>query len=171
MTSSIENLIIDTISDIRQLIDTIAKLETKEDPKSHSLLDFPKGDSTSYDFPEPQAGGFGPPEPLETNLRCTNTPSPRPNFNFLANMEVNIPWISTDAITVLGAQHTLPKHPEKLLPKFDPDNDVSPEDHIKQVMLSLRLMDLQHEDVVTSFSRMPLLVNHLHGSLILPQDP
>ena len=45
-------------------------------------------------------------------------------------------------------QHPMPKHPEKLLPKFDPDNDVTPKDHIKQFMCLLRLMDVEHEYVV-----------------------
>ena len=58
-------------------------------------------------------------------------------------MAHNRPWLVADSIVVLGAQH-----PEKLLPKFDPDNDVSPEDHIRQFMVSLRLMDVQHKDVV-----------------------
>ena len=49
---------------------------------------------------------------------------------------------------VPSAQHPLPKHPEKLLPRFDLDNDVSPEVHIKQFMISLRLMDVEHEYVV-----------------------
>ena len=34
------------------------------------------------------------------------------------------------------------------MPKFDPDNDITPKDHIKQFMLSLRLLDVQHEYVV-----------------------
>lgn len=63
-------------------------------------------------------------------------------------MAVNRPWLATDAIAVPRAQHPLPKHPEKLLRKFDPDNDITPEDHIKQFMLSLRLLEVQHEDVV-----------------------
>lgn len=49
---------------------------------------------------------------------------------------------------VPNEQHPFLKHPENLLPKFDPDNDVTPEDHIKQFILSLRLMDVQHEDEV-----------------------
>jgi hypothetical protein len=68
-----------------------------------------------------------------------------------------------DAIAVLGAQHPLPKHSEKLLPRFDLDNDVTPEDHIKQFMLSLRLMDVQHEDVVCNFF-------HIHSSTKLPHS-
>ena len=63
-------------------------------------------------------------------------------------MASNRTWLAADAIAIPGAQHPLPKHPKKLLPKFDPDNDVTLEDHIKQFMLSLRLMDVQHKDVV-----------------------
>lgn len=63
-------------------------------------------------------------------------------------MAANRPWLAMDVIVVHGAQHPLPKHPKKLLPKFDLDNDITPEGHIKQLMLSLRLLDVQHEDVV-----------------------
>ena len=104
--------------------------------------------SIFYDFPEAEAGGFGPLEPPKTNPPCINPSSPRPNFNFLVNMVANRPWLAADAIPVPGAQHPLPKHPEKILPKFDRDNDVTLEDHIKQFMISLRLMDVQHEYVV-----------------------
>ncbi|CAF4380187.1 unnamed protein product, partial [Adineta steineri] len=57
--------------------------------------------------------------------------SPRPNFRFIATMATNRPWLVADAVAVLGAQQPLPKHPEKRLPKFDPDNDITLEDHIK----------------------------------------
>jgi hypothetical protein len=63
-------------------------------------------------------------------------------------MAKNRPWLAMDAIAVPRAQHPLPKHPKKLFPKFDHNNDITPEDHIKQFMLSLRLLDVQHEDVV-----------------------
>ena len=62
-------------------------------------------------------------------------------------MEANKPFLIVDSIVVLGSQHPLPKHPKKLLPKLDPDNDVTLEDHIKQFMLYRRLMDVHHEDV------------------------
>ena len=42
----------------------------------------------------------------------------------------------------------MPKHPEKILPKFDHDGDVLLEDHIKKIILSLILMNVEHEDVV-----------------------
>lgn len=148
IASSIDDLIINTISDIRQSIETIAHSETKKDPELQNLLNFPEADSSFYNFPKAKAGGFGPLEPLETNRPCTNPPSSRLSFNFVANMAANKLWLDADAIAVPDAQHTLPKHLEKFLPKFDSDNDVTPEDHIKQFMLSLRLMDVQHEDVV-----------------------
>ena len=105
-------------------------------------------DSTYQDFPEVEEGGSRTPEPPENNTTCANPPSPRPNLSFLATMAANIPWLDVDAISILGAQHPLPKHPEKLLLKFDHDNNVTPEDHIKQLLLSLRLLCVQHEDLV-----------------------
>ena len=111
-------------------------------------MDFPKGHSTFYDFPETQACGFIPTEPPETNPPGTTIPSTKPNFNFEANMESSQPWLVVDVIAVPGAQHPLPKHTKRRLPKFDLDNDVLLEDHIKQFMFSLRLMDVEHEDIV-----------------------
>ena len=57
-------------------------------------------------------------------------------------MVANIPWLAVDTIAIPGSQHALPKHLDKLLSKFDPGNDVTAEDHIKQFILSLRLMDV-----------------------------
>jgi hypothetical protein len=42
----------------------------------------------------------------------------------------------------------VPKHPEKWLPKFDPDSKQIVEDHIKKFMLAIRLHSVEHEDVV-----------------------
>ena len=63
-------------------------------------------------------------------------------------MEANQPWINVYSIVIPNAQHQVPKHLEKRLPKFDPDNDVLPEDHINKFMISLRLMNVEHEDFV-----------------------
>ena len=57
----------DTISEIRESIETIAHSETKQDLELQNLLDFLEGDSTFYDFPKAEAGGFGPPNPPKTN--------------------------------------------------------------------------------------------------------
>ena len=51
-------------------------------------------------------------------------------------------------MAVPGNQHPLPKHPEKLLPKFNPEQKELEEDHVKKFMLAVRLLHIEHEDVV-----------------------
>jgi hypothetical protein len=58
------------------------------------------------------------------------------------------PWLDQDVVAVLGAQHPLPKHPEKWLRKFDLDSKQIAEDHIKKFVLAIRLHNVKHEDVV-----------------------
>ncbi|CAF4316935.1 unnamed protein product [Adineta steineri] len=70
LTSSIDDLIIDTIYEIRQPIRNIAHSETSEDPANF------QGDSTFFNFLETQVGGFGPPEPPKTNPPLSSIPSP-----------------------------------------------------------------------------------------------
>jgi hypothetical protein len=49
---------------------------------------------------------------------CPSTPnSPMENQNNPAR-----PWLDQDVVAVPGAQHPLPKHLKKWLPKFDPDS-------------------------------------------------
>ena len=61
LTSSIYDLIINTIFEIRKLIVVIDHSETKEDPESQNLLNFPEGDPTSYDFQESSSRWFWTP--------------------------------------------------------------------------------------------------------------
>ena len=145
LDATIDNLIIDTISDIR---DPVATVKNQEDTKFPNFPDFLEGDSNYQDFPEAEEGSFGPSEPLENKTTCATPTSLRTNLRFVATMATYRPWLSIDVVAVPGPQHLLPKHPKKILPKFDPDNDVTPKDHIKQFMLSLRLLDVQHEYVV-----------------------
>jgi hypothetical protein len=58
------------------------------------------------------------------------------------------PWLDQDAVAITGPHHPLPKHPEKWLPKFDPDSKQITEDHIKKFMLAIRLCSVEHEDIV-----------------------
>ena len=83
LTSNIDDLIIDTISEIHQPIIDIAHSETFEDP-----LDF-RGDSTFFNFSKTQARGSGPPKPPKTNPPLGFIPSPRLNFTFRGNMAAN----------------------------------------------------------------------------------
>ena len=86
-------------------------------------------------------------------------------------MSANKPWLAANSIAVPGAQYPFPKHPEKLLPKFDLDNDVSPEDHIKQFMLSLRLMDVKHKELVCRFLPYTFIDKASTWFLVLLKDP
>ena len=58
------------------------------------------------------------------------------------------PYLTIDAISIPGTTHPFPKHPEKFFPKYDPDDGVLLEYHIKQFMNTLNLMNVKHEDVV-----------------------
>jgi len=145
LDATIDDLIIDIIFEIRY---PIATIEHQGDTRFPNFLDFPEEDSNFQYFPEAKEGGSRPPEPLENNTTGATPTSPRPNFRFIVTMAANRPWLVVDVIAVPRAQHPLPKHPKNLLPKFDLVNDITPEDHIKQFTLSLRLLDVQHEDVV-----------------------
>ena len=65
-------------------------------------------------------------------------------------MEAYKPWLTIDYIAIPSPTHPFPKNTQKLLPKYDPDDDVLPEYHIKQFM-ALNLMNVEHEDAVCIF--------------------
>ena len=69
---------------------------------------------------------FGPPEHPERNPPLDSIPSLQLNFTFGGNMEANLWWLTINALAIPGPQNPLPKYPKKLLPKFDPDNDILP---------------------------------------------
>lgn len=150
--SNINDLIINTILEVQQLIVAIAQFKTFEDPKFHNLFDFPINESESFNLPETQEGSFGPPQPPDTNPPITFIPPSQPNIipNFILGgiLAENQPWRTIDALSIPSALNALPKSLENLLPKFDLDNDELLKDNIKQFMLTLRLMNLQHKDVV-----------------------
>jgi len=60
----------------------------------------------------------------------------------------NQPWLARDSLVIPSQLHNLHRNPEKLLPKFDPKTSGFPEDHIKKFILAIRLMNLQHKDVL-----------------------
>ena len=76
LASNIDNLIIDTISYIRQPISDIFHFEAFKDPEFQNLLDFLDGDYAFFDFLETQVGGFGPPDPPKTHPPLYSIPSP-----------------------------------------------------------------------------------------------
>jgi hypothetical protein len=56
--------------------------------------------------------------------------------------QYNQPWLPKDSLAILGWVHNLPRHPEKVLPKFDPETSGFHEDHIKKFILAVRLMNV-----------------------------
>ena len=51
---------------------------------------------------------------MEGNVPVGGGANPPPN--------PQLPWLRTAAVVVPGVQHPLPKHSDKLLPKFNPDD-------------------------------------------------
>ena len=62
-------------------------------------------------------------------------------------MVANPWWLTTNALAIPGPQNPLPKHPEKIFPKFDLDDDILPKNNIDKFMIAMNLMNVQHEDV------------------------
>jgi hypothetical protein len=115
----------------------------------------PLGDNTTYPDHTPTLGVGGydiptsPPHSSPSSSRGesydeesasyepywpSTLPTPMENQN-----NISKPWIDQDVVAILGPQQPLPKHPQKWLPKFDPDSKQSVEDHIKKFMLAIRL--------------------------------
>ena len=57
-------------------------------------------------------------------------------------------WLDLDAMLIPRHLHKLPKNPKKWLPRFDLDDRIPVEDHIKSFMQAIRLRNVIHEDVV-----------------------
>jgi hypothetical protein len=105
LTSNIDDLITDTISEIHQPITYIAHFEACKD-----LVDFQE-DPTFFDFPKTQEGGSRPLEPPKNNPPLYFIPSPRLNFTFGGSMEANPQWLTINALSIPRPQNHLPKHP------------------------------------------------------------
>ena len=62
---------------------------------------------------------------------------------------VNQPaWRARIPLNLATPLHDLPKHPERVLPKFDLGKGVSTEDHLKSFYLTLNILNVENEDVV-----------------------
>ena len=57
-------------------------------------------------------------------------------------------WRAITPLNLVSPLHDLPKHPERVLPKFDPGKGVSAEDHLKSFYLALNLLNVQYEYIV-----------------------
>ena len=110
-------------------------------------MDFQEEDPTFLDFPKAQVGGYGSSKPPETNTPLSSFPSPWLNFTFGGSMEANPWWLTINALAIPGPHNPLPKHPKKLFPKFDPNDDILLEDHINTFMISMNIMNVKQESM------------------------
>ena len=62
-------------------------------------------------------------------------------------MASNPRWLTINPLVIAGPQNDLPKNLEKLLPMFDPDDDILPKTHLDKFMLAMNIMNVQREDV------------------------
>lgn len=60
----------------------------------------------------------------------------------------NKPWNNPGAIQMTPPLHPLPKHSERWLPKFNPDDGLPAEEHLHDFMLTINLSGDTKEDVV-----------------------
>ena len=58
------------------------------------------------------------------------------------------PWTNPRAVRMAGPLHPLLAHPQKWLPKFNPDNGLLAKEHINNFMLSINLNAIVEEDAV-----------------------
>jgi hypothetical protein len=58
------------------------------------------------------------------------------------------PWLSKGDLNLAEPLHEIPRKLENLLSKFDPNMPSSPEDHVKNLILVILVLNVQHEDVV-----------------------
>jgi ribonuclease HI len=130
-------------SDIREQLGDIDLTVNPTDPNTNPAA----GGSGIPPSPPPSSpsssGGDSSSDEGKSPSRPSTPTTPMENQNNPAR-----PWLDQDVVAVPGDQHPLPKHPEKWLPKFDPDSKQIAEDHIKKFMLAIRLRNVEHEDVV-----------------------
>jgi len=58
------------------------------------------------------------------------------------------PWNNPGAVLMPAPLSQIPAHPEKWLPKFNPEAGMLAEEHIRNFMLSINLNGVTNEDVV-----------------------
>jgi hypothetical protein len=123
---SIEDLIDFVITKIQQPLDLIPNMPVGDIPEPDEFSEEEDIDSDSEDM----EGNNGCEEEREVPLQN------------------NHPWLAGDVVAIPGRVHNLPRHPEKMLPKYDPKTSGLPKDHIKKFILVIKLMNVQHEDVI-----------------------
>ena len=93
---------------------------------------------------------LSPPSSSSSSYESPNSKSSSSSEEYIPMVDEqrNRPWLDGDSMSVLGDQHRLPKNPKKWLPKYNPDDKIPVEDHIKTFMQAIRLRNVIYKDVV-----------------------
>ena len=83
-------------------------------------------------------------------------------------MAANPRWLTINSLIIPRHQNPLPKNPNKLLPKFDPDDDILPKTHIDKFLLAMSIMNVQHEELACRLFCLTLEGNELSWFFNLP---
>lgn len=101
-------------------------------------------------------GGRSPSPPGSSNGSGSDSSDSKleeePEYDMADNRERDPPtvhnWLDEDVVAVPGPVHNLPRHPEEILPIFNPDEKQPTEEHLKQFKMKVRLLNVRHEDVI-----------------------
>ena len=91
--------------------------------------------------------GTGPTSSSTQLPSTTATPSPT-HMSTMVQNPPSRPWANPGAVRMAGPLSHLPNHPQKWLPKFNPDNGLLAKEHINNFMLSVNLNGVTEEDAV-----------------------
>jgi hypothetical protein len=80
-------------------------------------------------------------------------------------------WLVPNEVFVHGILHDMPKHPEKLFLKFDPDRKDSAKDHVKKFLLPVRLQKFSMRILFVICSPLHLRIKLQHGSSLYRKNP
>jgi len=77
----------------------------------------------------------------------TATPLPTHTPTMVGNPMIS-QWANPRVVRMLVPLSQLPAHPKKWLPRFNPDNGLSVEEHTNNFMLSINLNGVTEEDTI-----------------------
>ena len=75
--------------------------------------------------------------PMAGNVPVGGGGNPSPNPT-----NPQLPWLIIVAVVVPGVQHPLPKHSDKILPKFYPDDKELAKVHVEKFMLAVQTLNV-----------------------------
>jgi len=96
-----------------------------------------------FDLP-PSPPGSPPDSPHDHDNESSLDSEPDPDMgdHNQGNPNADRPWLRHGVVAVPRLQHNLPKHPDKLLPKFDLDDKGLAENHIDKFILAVQTMNV-----------------------------